>query len=354
MDVDRFSLPVGADPDRDMKIGETDAGDPVYRTVSGQTYAVAPTMPAAPVGEPGSWERAKSVVGALVDGMKAGVTAPGRALAGEPVSYGEMLGTAGMAVTGSLPMKAPAGSLRSGALRSAGPAGREQADEIMRLLRSGRGAEVTDEMMAAADPAHLSGIYDLPLDEASRMRRAEEMGFRTDMPLYHGTATDFQAFDPARAGANTRSRAAAQASAWAALDPRVADHYALDAAGASPTASPQTLALFHRADRPTGLRLDPDDLDHEVAATLRYAFDDGYDAVMLRNYRAVVPEGQDSTNVLAIQRPEQVRSRFARFDPRLSHLRNLSAGVGAAGLLTGLDPSLEDETRSYLGAIYGQ
>ncbi|WP_413848808.1 hypothetical protein [Albidovulum sp.] len=62
-------------------------------------------MPAERVGEPGSWERAKSVVAALLDGVKAGITAPGRALRGEPVSYGDALATAGLAVTGSLPMK---------------------------------------------------------------------------------------------------------------------------------------------------------------------------------------------------------------------------------------------------------
>ena len=63
-------------------------------------------MPAERVGEPGSWERAKSVVAALLGGVTAGITAPGRALRGGPVSYGDALATAGLAVTGSLPMKA--------------------------------------------------------------------------------------------------------------------------------------------------------------------------------------------------------------------------------------------------------
>jgi hypothetical protein len=81
-------------------------GNPVYRSVIGETYIVAPQMPAERVGEPGSWERAKSVVDALLGGVTAGITAPGRALRGEPVSYGDALATAGLAVTGSLPMKA--------------------------------------------------------------------------------------------------------------------------------------------------------------------------------------------------------------------------------------------------------
>ena len=42
--------------------------------------------------------------------------------------------------------------------------------------------------------------------------------------------------------------------------------------------------------------------------------------------------------------PEDVRSRFARFDPRLSNLRNLMAS-GAGGLLT--IPFMEEDKRGY-------
>jgi len=38
----------------------------------------------------------------------------------------------------------------------------------------------------------------LPMDDASRLARAAEMGFDTSRPVYHGTATDFRAFDPKR------------------------------------------------------------------------------------------------------------------------------------------------------------
>jgi hypothetical protein len=298
------------------------------------------------------------VVDALLDGVTAGITAPGRALRGEPVTYGDMLGTAGMAVTGSLPMRAPAGSLRSGALRSAGPAGQGQADEIMRLLRSGRGSEVTDEMMAAADQPYLASIYDLPLDEASRMRRAEEMGFRTGMPLYHGTASDFPAFSDSHLGRTTQAPTAAFGH-WASRDPVEANLYADAAAalreGPSPArplseSGPQVVPLFHRTDKPGAVSLDGTELELEVAGTLDDLWKDGYDAVLFRHSYPSINTHQK----VVVRHPEQLRSRFARFDPRLSHLRNLSAGVGAAGLLTGLDPSLEDDTRSYLGAIYGQ
>lgn len=41
---------------------------------------------------------------------------------------------------------------------------------------------------------------DLPLDKASRMARAKEMGFDVDNPVYHGTGADFGVFDPSASG----------------------------------------------------------------------------------------------------------------------------------------------------------
>jgi len=49
--------------------------------------------------------------------------------------------------------------------------------------------------------------------------------------------------------------------------------------------------------------------------------------------------------------PANIRSRFARFDPRLAHLRNLSAGLGGAGLLGfgALTQEDKDNLEAYLG-----
>lgn len=43
-------------------------------------------------------------------------------------------------------------------------------------------------------------VDDLPMDQASRMARARDMGFDVDTPLYHGTSETFDAFDPGRVG----------------------------------------------------------------------------------------------------------------------------------------------------------
>jgi|SaaInlStandDraft_1057018.scaffolds.fasta_scaffold66332_1 hypothetical protein len=40
---------------------------------------------------------------------------------------------------------------------------------------------------------------ELPMDEASRLKRAAEQGYDTSRPVYHGTDTDFTEFDPDKA-----------------------------------------------------------------------------------------------------------------------------------------------------------
>ena len=79
----------------------------------------------------------------------------------------------------------------------------DATDTVVRMLREGRASEVTDDMLAAADPARLFNAYergetgaDMAMDEASRMARARGMGFDVDTPLYHGSKTDFNAVDP--------------------------------------------------------------------------------------------------------------------------------------------------------------
>jgi predicted GNAT family acetyltransferase len=72
------------------------------------------------------------------------------------------------------------------------------AQRVAGLLREGRASEVTDDLMAQADPQEMYRLYvagetgaDMPMDEASRMARAQEMFPDT---AYHSTGVDFQAF----------------------------------------------------------------------------------------------------------------------------------------------------------------
>ena len=73
-----------------------------------------------------------------------------------------------------------------------------RGDDILARLKTDP-SSVTDEMLDMGDAVsntrlnqYLFDHYDLPMDEASRMARAREMGFGGD--LYHGTTHDFPSF----------------------------------------------------------------------------------------------------------------------------------------------------------------
>lgn len=85
-----------------------------------------------------------------------------------------------------------------------------KADDIARLLREGRAAEVTDEMLGALTPndqARLFELYesgatgmDLPMDEASRAGRAKAQGFDVDAFHASGASEPFARFRPGSRG----------------------------------------------------------------------------------------------------------------------------------------------------------
>jgi hypothetical protein len=164
------------------------------------------------------------------------------------------------------------------------------------------------------------------MDEASRMRRAEEMGFHTEMPLYHGTSgSDFTAFDPSKRGSTTLAPHARE-GVWSSLNPEVAAEFAEMAAGKSPDGQ-RILPLLHRAENPASLRLKGHETHRQIAATLADAFDSGIDAVLVRNYTS--PGGTAKQNILVVKNENQLRSRFAKFDPANRNSNDLSASIAA-------------------------
>ncbi len=159
------------------------------------------------------------------------------------------------------------------------------ADYVADLLRQGRASEVTDDLMAQADPQRLHHHYTsgstgqpMPMDKESRMARAKQMGFGADA-LYHGTQADFHNQIP--------SNGSYGKSVYTTTDPEKASRYA-----------------DNHGDNPVGANVQP---------------------YLARNaYKSPPP-----TN-FQIDSPEDIRSEFARFDPRLSHLSHLSASTGGA------------------------
>src|SRR5690606_16896170 len=112
----------------------------------------------------------------------------------------------------------------------------------------------------------------LPMDQASRMARAKEAGFYTNMPLYHGSASDFRAFDPSQGG-RTSGAAPARTAVAVSLDPETANEFASLAGKASPGSSPQVYPLYHRAKRPALIELTGDEKNLEIAGALIDAFE---------------------------------------------------------------------------------
>jgi hypothetical protein len=214
------------------------------------------------------------------------------------------------------------------------------AQKIARMLSSGRASEVTDEMMAKADPVEMMALYkagatgqDMPMDVASRMARAEAMGFDTGTPLYHGTAADFPAF---KASENGKFGG----GVYTSPEPSMAEKYMEYQSG-----DYNVIPVFNQGDRlnldgafsadqKSRLRLpkrvsQPDDMwPPSITADQYYA---DLDKRMVRGGYTAKEYGAPYQEVVTMD-PRNIRSRFARFDPRLKHLSNLSAGIGALGL----------------------
>ena len=129
-----LDLPLGARPGRDQPVGQDELGRTVYRTIRGTQYTIPEpvTMPAPSFGERfgivgeaargatlgGIFDVAKGLGRSVVEGVVQGVTAPRRALQGEPQTYGDVAATAGLGIFGGAPFQAPQGALRSGVGRS--------------------------------------------------------------------------------------------------------------------------------------------------------------------------------------------------------------------------------------------
>ena len=172
-----------------------------------------------------------------------------------------------------------------------------RGQDIMDLIRSGKADEVTREMLDMGDPAmnarlneYLWNNYDLPMDKASRMERAQGAGFID--PAYRGTLSDEK---------NTKPQQ------FVSQDPAVANSYAGNIAFADEIGLPPHLAQAEGGN---------------VMPLL----------VDKRANSSIVPESYE------YKLPSTaIRSAFARFDPRLRHLDNLNAGVaGAAATGAGL------------------
>ena len=299
---------------------------------------------------------ATDAVGAVVRGVENPRNAWEGLLSPEEMNSAAME-TAAMAMLGGGAVPKPKDALGANALRddsgfAALPNPRNQAEAqakvILELRAEGRASEVTDKMMAQADPQYMFDHTPLPMDEVSRLARAREMGFDADG--LHGTTLGgykgmFDAFDKKK-GLSSETYIAPNTQEGAELIAQFnsADTGAsmpvmhrgnlLDTSGLSGAAIPREEKQAWNILGKTG---DYSGLPHwSNFKAINSARDAGYDGIKL--------EERDWVNSAAIFEPANIRSRFARFDPEFSGLSNLTAAnanASTGALVLGMQAKAE-------------
>jgi hypothetical protein len=290
----------------------------------------------------------------------------------------EALNTAGLAMGAGGAATAPSGALRSGLAREAGLSeAQRQARDVLDMRAAGRAGDVTDDMMARADPQYMFDNTPLDMGVRARTDRAQAGGFDTGTPLYRGDDGRLDSFRTGRLAREnigvTTSDSPNVAATYLTKDdstmyPVVSsaqNRLELDAEGRNWTGVPADAStnrgILSEAIDPENY-LDEDNLfdfyngnnvdwgdgtSTEMAMSntnniSRAAQDAGFDEVRFAN---IVDRGgagrwhtgpaNDPQTTVMTANPANIRSRFARFDPEFAHLSNLSAANASptAGLL---------------------
>jgi hypothetical protein len=197
-----------------------------------------------------------------------------------------------------------------------------------------------------------SKTANLPMDEASRLQRAKEMGFDTDELLYKGQSSNPTEYNPEITGNYNTADTVGTASFTP--DPTQASRYAKDdvikewddelgrelsneiniggrfiAEGAN--VQPVYAKNIKKID--ADKQYNPEWMRQQQ----KIAMDEGYDGIQflgLQDDAFYNPLG-NPTDTVQIWNPAAVRSKFAKFDPKMKASKDLLAGAGAAGLLGG-------------------
>ncbi len=233
----------------------------------------------------------------------------------------------------------------------------QQSQNIINLLKSGKANEVTDQMLANADQKYLFENYDLPMDTQSRMARAKEMGLLDDS--FHGTYKSFDSHDYHTSTADDiKIPMGKYGNAFFSSDnPNVANTYGdiiypiktrskdakynVDAKGENWQEIPLNEELemdfgLALGDEPTSTNMIVDLVNANRPDIKQVKFNNVIDrgSSYPKNLKGNTSINQPSTVTASLMDHDPlVRSRFARFDPRLKHLKNLSAGFIPIGLL---------------------
>ena len=258
----------------------------------------------------------------------------------------------------------------------------EVAETILNFLRKGEPEKITDEMLDEADDVYLYKNYDLPMDESSRIKRADEMGASSD--LYHMTEKNFSEFKkPIAEGAQGKGIYTSTSPDRSRGLRSLVDNSGEFVEGTNIMPVKFMGESFNEGK--TGLALDPFS-EEGIAMLKRFGLrpnknyseikgaknPDGVheqinDILMRRaskTHKKFSPEWMEELNRLQNEfskkagytstfddyrgynmafDPSNVRSKFARFDPRLSKSKNLLASAAPVAVSLGALSELKEE-----------
>jgi len=288
-----------------------------------------------------------------------------------------------------------------GALSKIGlPVARNTAEEVARrildLRQAGRSDEVTDDMMDAASDLYMFENTPLPMDRASREARADEMGFDVDKLMYRGSPQNeavidrkylFSSDNPYVAssyakGGNSLFAQTNREPVVAPMLTRQGNVLQIDRKGGNygnipiddPILTNDNTLRNQFGEKIKGWTINgiPTTDTNKIANLALEEFDSvQFDNMVDRGPEAyykygpqeyvtlpngkIIELGRSGTidkdfmkkvsqpSTVRVNKAEDVKSRFARFDPEFSHLRNLSASIFATIGFTGIAAGLREK-----------
>lgn len=247
-------------------------------------------------------------------------------------------------------------------------------------------ADTAKDLENVSDLKEVEAVADLPMDEASRLARAKEMGFDTDTVYYHGTGSNIKEFDPKYVGlGNDLYGSGFYFTNNKDLADRYATHKTWESLGRDPSlipkGTPNTIEAYLKLEKAVPkkgkmtrgqirelIKSSPELDDHlwnfgdyehygkekilNEAVDIYYTnqftpldtlnkisndFYRGYEGDYLANIQNkigwdhVLTEA-DGKKVVTVFKPQQIRSTKAKFDPAKKDSADLLAGLGGLGV----------------------
>jgi hypothetical protein len=174
----------------------------------------------------------------------------------------------------------------------------------------------------------------LPMDEASRYSRAREQGWRPEVPLYHATAgDDFSTF---ALPPPTTTLGIPPVGVWTTANPDFAGRFPVrvnartgELVHGSQMPGHRILPLVARWNRLVEVPIAGNEGPFGLHGAVLDAWDKGYDAVRFVNAPGATTGLHDT---YVFRQPNQLRSRFAKFDPANRDSDDLLATRALPGL----------------------